>query len=744
MGCETAWNILQSAGLHRYYDNAEPSQRPVVAKALAEWAALDHPDFLKTTTIVGLNEFHSLVREHSFSIYGIHCLACLWLLENISKLNSHVIESRLLSDQQTLRLRWVDGPHHLSRIAYDLSRVGYTLSPAEELRSRRQASRSEWLRIGITGALAAAVMHLGLYFLGAWDGGDLSTTHSTMSHPIAQMLGWISALLTLPVITYGAWPFYRSAYFALRFRKLSADWLISVALIIGFVASLWESLQGSIHVYYDSLSMIVFLLLVGRKIIQGSRDYFLKPLIFEAKKIDGNKRQAVPASSLVGGDRIEVAPGEFVPTSCRLESNEAWCDISSITGEAQPQRFVEGQTLPEGAIACSTTIIAKVLQRSTLSTTWSAAVFNFDQRRLSHHEQWFVMSIMVVAFLGFWIQGSQVAIAILIVACPCALALSEPLVLESLRRQSAAKGILVGALSKLWNFVPPTSFVFDKTGTLTQGHLEVSNQAELVDKLGPSELDRLYSMCVRSEHPLSKSLAFALKDRGAQYKDYDIHEVAGTGLRSDGYELTQGEVSASEVSSLFKNNGINILQIRYDDFLRPEAPEALRQLVDLGYSIKLFSGDRTASTNGFLRKHGLQFSDVRSELRPQEKAQHLENSDAFVGDGLNDREAMKHAALSIGITGSAESNLKTADIYLQKKDLRLIPEWMVAMQRAQKTIRLNITLSIFYNIVAISLVFMDAIGPIVCAIIMPLSSLSVYLLSQKKCYFDDAIPPTIG
>ncbi len=725
LGCEVAFQMIHESGLQDFYRHRSLDLKPVgISSNSEEYLAFDHQEFLDRETQL-LDGF----RVGTFCLEGLTCAACVWLLERLPQIENKCVESRIHFGQKTIRLKWQDGPQALSSIAIGLSRMGYRLLPRQNRRS--EISRISWIRLGITGACAAATMHIGLLFLAAHQ--------SQMSQHDARFLGAISAIVALPAVLFGGFPFFKSSWMALKWRRLHPDQLVSLSILIGFFYSLWMTLNGRIDSYFDSVAMVIFLLLVGRSLIDRISFSISKPQAWTAKKIIFDSVQFVPSFVLRKGDLIRVDPGECVSVDIRLKNYESLTDQSVLTGETEAIRNFEGQLIPQGATNVGASfdgVVEEAQPESKLFLQLNSLEKYTPSSGVADYWQQLFTGCVLLLCLGvlFFEEDSSVskAMGLLLVTCPCALMLSRPLVLDSARRQAFKRKIILFKTENFLRWAMIKAIAFDKTGTLTTGILAVTK----IDRIAQSaeendlELDEIvFGLCKESQHPLSKALALRFKQKHRILMAIsDIKEVPGTGIggyyNRHHYEIRQNQSLSENPSCSLYRDGHELLRFEFADMLRPHVNEVLSQLKKWGLETILLSGDRKPSVAQFASQ--ISMGQVFSEQRPEDKLRVVsEKPTAFVGDGLNDVLAMRGAFVSLGFTGTPESQFETADGYLIAKDLQLIPDLIRASRTARRVILLNLFISLIYNLVAIVLVMNGSIGPILCAIFMPLSSLTV-------------------
>lgn len=728
-GCRTAYHLIQSSGLQGFYSQAQ-IRAPVSSIGSNQFEAFDHPEFLERET-----KLQDGIRSGRFHVNGLQCAACLWLIEKLPKISPHCLRAEVSFSDQSLFLDWKDGEHHLSQILSQLATLGYEAQPYRISKTKTDQNRTDWIRLGISGASAAASMHIGLLFYAAHK--------NPMQNQDAQVLGLFSALTSLPALFLGGLPFFRTAWASFRLRVLHPDILVASALILGFVVSVYRTGLGEIDVYYDSLAMIVFLLLIGRTLVSEGSRIKISSHLWQARRVTDKGEERIPRSALAVGDILIIGPQEEIPIDVELIDSEAWIDESVITGEPHSQKKLSGQKILEGCKNDGPSIFGKTICLPNESSL-SRLIQRIRQIPIglapSKIEQaLFLLVIFLVVFV--LIVGNEdrfsIALALLIVTCPCALLLSKPLILEKIREEGINTGVLFVNLMKFLGPHRLTEVAFDKTGTLTEGRAIVVREELLVGDTPEHFVSAIYALCLKSHHPLSRAMALHLEKRATErILLTDWKESPGLGIKAKWNDL-QLKIAASKLksettrlsSAVFVNEA-EVLRFEFQDVLRPTWQVCVGEILRDHFKVKILSGDRQDSVTEFAKITGAPWASALGDLKPEDKAKCLSHQSAFVGDGLNDAHSMKVSGLAIGFTGSAESNIGAADVYLMKKDLSLIPEILRVRSRAQWTLQISYSISMIYNILAISLVLLGWVGPLVCAIFMPLSSLSVLAIAR--------------
>lgn len=719
-GCEFAYKLIHESGLEHFYKQAQGSK----PEAFSGLDLFSHSDFLKENT--WLNEESE--REGFFRIEGLRCPACIWLVERLPQLEAFCLEARVFYSDSKLFLRWRDSPEALFKIAKLLARLGYPIKGPDE---KPSFERSEWIRLGVTAFSSIATMHLGLFFLGGH--------FNSMAAGDARVLGWFSALLAAPAIFYGGWPFVKNTWAALLRGLLHPDVLVAVGILFGYFYSCYLTLRGEVTAYFDSMTMVVFFLLSGKMLLRHWSKHQLKKGFISARRRRGDSYETIPAGSLEVGDIICIESGESVPVDAELLSDSAQMDFSSVTGESLP-RFVQySERLPQYAINLGKAVEVRVSARfsdSSASLALERISQSEEDRTRSGLIQVFSVAVLLMAGITAFLpihNSAFKAVAILIVSCPCALLLAEPLGLGYLRQWCLGQGIALIRSVRVWNVLKAKRIYFDKTGTLTEGRMEVL-QAPEVNQENRESFGVLFSMLKTSLHPVAQSIRKLIASFDLPVLQLEsLKEIPGYGLRAefDGrhYEL-RAVKSLEGPSSEFISGKDRIALFECRDPFRKEIEHLFQKLKSQGFVIEVLSGDASKQCEQLKELYSPYLDRVESNLSPDEKSRRIQSESIYIGDGLNDFSALHRAGFGIGLQGSAESQFGSADAYLLKPNLLLIPYFISTVRAAWRRLKLNYIISLVYNILAISLIFAGAIGPVLCAIFMPLSSVSVMLIAR--------------
>ncbi|MCB9712338.1 MAG: cadmium-translocating P-type ATPase [Myxococcales bacterium] len=760
-GCRTVHGLLHDAGLGDYYDlrsslEAPPSGHPAAPAGQelhARYAHLDDPELARV---------HGMAPGRAtLELAGLHCAACVWVLERLPRLLPGVSSARVDYGRGRIHLQWDPEQVSLSTLAATLDRLGYPprlrTEDADAERARR--TRSELWRLAVTGALTGNVMLLTFALYGGASDADAT---------MARFMELLSLLLAVPAVAWGALPFYRGAWSGLRAGVLHMDLPISLGIIAGFSASAVATLTGTGEPYYDSVTALVFLLLVGRFVQQrGQQRVATRGELWQglvpgmAERRQGDEWVQVYATALRPGDRLRVRTGERMAADGHVREGRGHVDLSMLTGESRPEPVAPGRRVLAGSINTgppleieveavgSATRLGQVVERLGSADAERAPVARMADRLAG----WFVATVIGLSVVGgitWWLHAGptrafEVVVSLLVVSCPCALGLATPLALTVARGRAARAGFVVRSTAALEALASARRVVLDKTGTVTEGAVRVVDPGEP----GHAEALRLAAVLERdARHPLADALRRWGREDGGDDRDppTDVVEHPGRGVegRVGEHRLRVGsprwiEPPASHRSRLEEllARGLTPVVIEVDgevaaviglgDRLRPEAAEVVRRLRAHGYSVGLRSGDHPRIVRAVADALGI--DDARGGLAPEDKAAEISGdlSCVMVGDGINDALALRTAAVGVAVGGGAEAALAVADVYLQQPGLGPLWELLRGARRARAVVRRNLTFSLVYNLSFASLALAGLVTPLLAAILMPLSSLTVVL-----------------
>ena len=713
-------------------------------------------------------------REISLHVYGMHCGACIAKVEGAIGAMPGVELARANLTQGRLRIRWRDaeadapapdrteGQRAGDRFIAALRAVGFDASVLvpESLPVQAAAEERDMVRcMAVAGFAGANVM---LLSVSIWAGHSEGMAAETRS-----LFHWFSALIALPALAYAGRPFFRSALKALRAGRTNMDVPISLAVTLAAGVSLWETVRGGSHAYFDSAIALLFFLLIGRFLDRRARRQAqsaaarliaLQDARVTALGDDGRPRQ-IPAADLAPGMRMAVAAGERLAADGIVRRGRSEIDASPMTGESAARPVEPGALVHAGVVnlvapveievtaAGNETVLADIV-RLTEAAEQRKSAYIVLADRVSRLYAPFVHTLALLAFLGWillgglaWQPALLIAIAVLIVTCPCALGLAVPVVQVVATGRLLRRGVLVKSGDALERLAAADTVVFDKTGTLTLGTPALVDG----DAIPADVLALAASLAAASRHPLSRALAAAAP---AVAPAEDVAEMPGCGLSlataegeirlgkaawcgvaEDTADASGDDAPASEI--WLARPGAAPVRFRFEDRLRPDAARVVEALRTAGLRPMLLSGDRPAAVAAVAAAVGIE--EWRAECTPQDKLAALEAlreggaNVLMVGDGLNDAPALAAARVSMSPSSAADIAQVAADIVFQSRSLQPVAEALTVARRAQMLVRQNIGLAVGYNLFAVPLAVAGLVTPMIAALCMSGSSIVVVL-----------------
>lgn len=739
-GCEAAYALVNRLGLGSYYGRRalDPDRPPPRPDPLA---VIDPTAFAETA---GEDRW-----TLDLAVHGLHCAACVWLIETLLAADPSVSRARLNATTARLSLAWTGPREKAARLAGQVAALGYRVAPiaASDMRADREESRELLHAMVVAGFAAANVM---LLSVSVWAGaaGEMGSSTRDLFH-------WLSAAIALPALLYAGRPFARSAWAALRIGRTNMDVPISIGVALATAVSLFETLNGGAHAYFESASMLVFFLLVGRYLDRRARGqarsavmHFLSLARSPARRIltDGSSETVAP-EALRPGDLVQVASGEKLPADGVLLEGESSIDTAVLTGEALPKAARQGDLLHAGTVNLGAPLRLRVtaLGDQTLVGRIAALVSEAEGGRAAYRSiaervaRGYAPTVHALAALSFagwillggadWRMAMLIAAAVLIITCPCALALAVPASGLVAASRLARGGVLLKSATALERLAEVDTIVFDKTGTLTLGRPRLIRD----DGWTEADLAAAAQLAAVSRHPLSRALMEAAP---AVSPAEGVSEHAGQGLSLGGTRLgsrvfcdieDDGDTAGPEL--WLSRPDHQPVRFRFDDALRPDAVEAVAALRTAGYRLVLLSGDRAPSVAAVAGTVGI--TDWQSALLPAAKAAWIERARAegrqvlMVGDGLNDAPALAAAHASLAPAHAADATSGAADAVFQGERLDAVPALLATAKAAGSIARQNLALALAYNALAVPLAIAGFVTPLIAALAMSSSSLAV-------------------
>jgi len=691
-------------------------------------------------------------------IEGISCAACVWLLEKHIGALTGVISFNVNLTNHRARLVWQTDQYPLSQMLGQILAIGYTPHPyhpnrEEQLHHKEYKRALGRLAVAGAGMMQAMMMAMALYL----------SDPSTMDAQMHQFIRWASLVVSTPVVFYSARPFFVAAWRDLKTRHLSMDVPVSIAIGGAYTASVWATLMQTGEVYFDSVSMFTFFLLIGRFFEMKARhrtglagNALVNLLPASATLIHKGVESLVPVSELKRGDRVLVKPGHAIPTDSILFSQSASIDESALTGESLPVTRKLGEALTGGTLNVEQAIEIEVVAPS--SDGRMSSILNLLDRAQAEKPpvafvadkiaSYFVAAVLitacVVSFIWWNIRPEDalwITLSVLVVTCPCALSLATPTALTAAIGSLRQMGILITRGHVMESLAQADTLVFDKTGTLTLGKLSIRQTLPLADLSEEECLALAGALESRSEHPIASAFApyfnAAPSWVNSQVGEGVEGEVRGLRLRL-GKPAYAAQAFGAQAPTAPDDTGLWLLLASeqgplcwfiIDDELRPKAQEAIALLKSLKLNVVMLTGD--TQSNGARVAQTLGIDHVMAQMTPEAKLDWVNQQQAsgariiMVGDGINDIPVLTGAQTSIAMSEATDLAKTSADAVLMSSDLHSLASAIKQARRTRRIIKQNISWSLFYNILALPLAAAGFIAPWMAAIGMSASSLVV-------------------
>ncbi|MBI3370130.1 MAG: heavy metal translocating P-type ATPase [Betaproteobacteria bacterium] len=775
-GCEAVAGTIIAAGLDRYYATREaPSAVPPQRRELLPpSAAYDDP----SVQAKFVAEISGGAREAILILDRIRCAACLWLNERYLRSLPGVLRVDINYSTRRATVAWAPERIRLSGILEAIRSIGYEAWPFDPERQRaldQDARRDALWRLFVAGFGAMQVM---MYAAPAYLDGD-----GTLGADSAALMRWASLVLTLPVLLLSCQPFFISAWRELRAHRVGLDAPISIGVLAGFAASAWATLSGSGDVYFDSITMLVFLLLGARYVeltVRQRAARALEPLLawrpqfamrLPSPEVPGVPER-VPAHALRVGDRVLVAAGESVPADGEVLEGEGAADESLMTGEARAVAKCRGAILIGGTVILDQPLVMRVT--GVGADTRAAAIARLVERasagkiplacaadRIAAKLTGVVLGVALVAACAWWMvepgRALWVAVAVLMVTCPCALALATPIAMTAATARLAHCGAILTRGAALQGIDGLTDIVLDKTGTLTEGRLRLDG-VELLGKSSARECEALAAALESgSRHPIARAIldcavnpafAGATVNATRHFPGFGVEarDECGRRLRLGSARFVSeiaGAVNAAAAqpaghgrsSAFLAREGEWLAQLRFEDRPRAGACALVARLQARGLEVHLLSGDEPGLVRRQAELHAI--ATWRGGASPQDKFAYVEalrrggRKVAMVGDGVNDAPVLAAADVSIAMGDGAALAQQQADVVLLEGRLEALDAVLECGRRTTRVVRQNLAWATGYNALALPLAACGWIGPWEAALGMAASSVLVVLNAAR-------------
>ncbi|MCX7736232.1 MAG: heavy metal translocating P-type ATPase metal-binding domain-containing protein [Candidatus Kapabacteria bacterium] len=792
-GCLFVYNLLSNKGMSDFYDKIDG--KGLTPKKFDE----KEFEFLEDKKIVEALLDYSINGKAKVTFYipEIYCSACIWLLENLHRFDNGIVESRVNFPKKELSIVFAESSTDVRRIVELLNKLGYSpklnLSDVDKKRSF-SVNKALLIKLGVAGFAFGNVMLLA--FPAYFSGNQLDKN-------ISIAIGILNIILSLAVL-YSASDYFKSAFRSLKLKNINIDIPISLGILVLFLRSVFEIATNEGPGYIDSMAGLVFFLLIGKVFQQKTfhtisfeRDYksFL-PL--STIRIEGDEQIFIPLSKIKTGDTLKIRNNEIIPVDSTLKSDLALIDYSFVTGESNPVEILKGQKIYSGGKVIGQNIIIEAIKdfnQSYLTNLWNdyseiKSRDSYISKATDTIAKYFTVIIILIALASFFLwlpkdigTAFNALTAVLLVACPCAIALTTPFTYGTAMRIFAKNSFFLKNSYIVEYLTKPNTIVFDKTGTLTKMS---DNKISFIGKKLDSFSKKLIKTAVQnSVHPLSSAINNFLNDS----ETFDItlyDEIPGKGIyaKVEGNEIRIGkldwvrtnianfekiyasEVSSSSINKIYDNvslpnftepekngefNGnyestvfvsINNDLIGYFQII-PEFRENLKPTLEelkKNYKILIITGDKKTS-DSIIKQYIPNGIEVYYNQLPEDKVNFINNlnqkgiPNIMIGDGLNDAGALKAAYLGIAVAENTTNFTPGSDAIISGEMISKIPTFLKLAKKSMLIVYISFLISAIYNTIGISFAVVGLLTPVIAAILMPISSVSVVLFTVLSVNF---------
>lgn len=750
-GCKMVYQILNQSDLCDYYDlNKNPgiSQRITVRK--------DKFAFLEDENIQHiLTSFRNDKQVHvTLYLPQMHCSSCLYLLENLHRIEEGIISSKVNFTRKEVDIVFLVNKTTLRKVAETLTSIGYEpYISLNDLNEKRPAiNKTMVLQLGIAGFCFGNIM---LMSFPEYLGIDTSEVG------LRTIFRWLNFGLAIPVLLYSAIPFYISSLKSLKHKFLNIDTPIALAIIITFIRSAYEVISGTGGGYFDSMTGIVFFMLAGRILqdktyrqLSFERDYTSYfPIAVSVTKDDKETPTTLP--DIKPGDTLLIHHEELIPADGILTKGKAFIDYSFVTGESLPVIKEVGELVYAGGKQTEGNIeilVIKEVAQSYLTKLWNRDEFKKNEvdkkvsfvHLLSRYFTYIVLAIAATTALYWQLNDPSklwpAVTAIFIIACPCALLLSNTFTNGNILQILGRNHFYLRSAQTIEEIAGITHIVFDKTGTLTSTQQQHSTYEGA--RLTAYQLQQVAALAACSSHPLSKALAKHLR-KGKQPEVAGFKETIGQGiegfvqddlLKVGSYHFVTGLASRQTGTAIFISIENKLLGFfHFSNHYRGEIPGLLQKLKP-HYRLSVLSGDNDSERNNLQHLLGKK-AILRFNQKPEDKLRYIKHLQdqgekvMMIGDGLNDAGALKQSNIGVAVAEQTNNFTPSSDGIIEAKQLALLPKFIRLCHANRNIVVASFVLSIVYNLIGLFFAVQGNLSPLIAAILMPSSSLSILLIT---------------
>ncbi len=754
-GCQGVYHLLQDDGLDSFYDKVGKN---TLAQPLAvgdDSSSFDMDSF-KTRYIKPTRDGFSSI---DLIIEGIHCAACIWLNEKVLGQTDGIVEANINFTNNKAKIIWDEDTIKLSEIIDKIRSIGYNAYPYDRTESEQKATannRDYFLRMSVAIFGSMNIMMIGVakysgFFMG-------------MSKDMLNLVHFAEFFFSTPVLFYSGWIFFRGAYFGLKNKIINMDFLVSSGATLTYIYSLYILFGGAGHSYFDSVAMIItfvlvgkYLEVIGKKSAVDTMDKIKSQLPLEATIIKDGGKMVVPIDQVEIDDIVELKSGEKASVDGEVISGNSSFDESSLTGESLPISKSIGDKIYSGTINNTNVIRYKALKNYANSTLNNIVELLEDAlnskpeienttNELSKYFSITILSISLLSFIGWFIYNGNfenaliISISVIVIACPCALALATPIASLVGISWLSKEGLLFKEAKFIETFAKATTVIFDKTGTITKGKLEVVKAN--IEHLTTEEKNILFSLSDSSTHPVSIAIKNYLKSKEenlSQLELTNIEQIPALGLKAKYLDSNifggRGDEDSEFTTYTFKIDDKTIAIFELQDTIKDEAIRVIDYLKKENIELIMCSGDNDKIVQKVATEVGI--DNYYSKMTPLDKANfvsELKNQNktvVMVGDGINDALALSRSDISIAMGNGADIAIAVSDVVILNNNLKGLQKSFYISKRTYKFIKQNLLISLIYNIITIPIAVAGYVIPLVAALSMSISSLLVVTNSMR-------------
>ena len=780
-GCQGVYHLLQTEHLESFYDKlGNKTIAPPLEMSNDDLSKFDSESFAKTYIKKDADGFCKI----DLIIEGIHCAACIWLNEKILNETNGVLEANINFTNNKAKIIWDEEVISLSKIIEHIRAIGYNAYAYDANVADEKASASKrdyFIRMMIA---VFATMNIMMLSVAKYSGFFTGITDE-----VKHLIHLGEFILTTPVLFYSGWIFFKGAYFGLKNRILNMDFLVSSGATLTYIYSIYIFLGGAGESYFDSVTMIITFVLIGKYLeVLGKKgavdtlDKIKSQIPLQSTIIKEGKKVDVAVEDIAIGDIVELKDGEKASVDGVVIKGESSFDESSISGEALPVSKSINDMIVSGTLNQGSTIqykVSKTYEDSTFNSIVTLLEDSLNSKPHIEHKanevskgfSVAILSLAILTFivwyffgldLGFDYDGANhfeksfiVAISVIVIACPCALALATPIASLIGVSELAKKGLLFKEAKFIEELARASKVVLDKTGTLTNGELRVVKM-RLMDK-NIHKLNLLYSLLDASSHPISCSVKKHLLQKYPDLEHKDLDHIKSikskgmvanyTNIENKSFKLLGGNIELMRANKihykfesehsvyLFAINGRVVATFELEDTIKEDAKSFVQTLQQRDLEVIMLTGDNEQVASKIAKEVGI--TNFKANVNPIEKADFIKQLRSqgetviMAGDGVNDVVALSHANVGVAMGSGSDISINVSDIVLLNNSLQSLKESFLISAKTYKFIKQNLALSLIYNMVTIPLAMAGFVMPLVAALSMSLSSLLVVANSLR-------------